>query len=90
MEIGMKRLLILVSVAALLTGSAAAAPMAAMSAPSNAQGSLDPLKQTRKTNALKALREEALKQQATDGGKLTDEHRAEFQRKMDAIRSGNY
>lgn len=87
----MKRLLILIPVAALLIGSASAAPMSGMgSAPSNAQGSLDPLKQLRKQNALKALREEALKQQAADGGKLTDEHRAEFQRKMDAIRAGNY
>jgi hypothetical protein len=59
-------------------------------APSNSQGSLDPYKQMRKQHALKAIRDEALKQQAADGGKLTDEHRAEFQRKLDAVRAGNF
>ena len=87
----MKRLLMLVPAVALLIGSANAAPAASMGmAPSNAQGSLDPLKQLRKQNALKAIRDDALKQQAADGGKLTDEHRAEFQRKIDAVRAGNY
>jgi len=87
----MKRLLIVASAAVLMIGSAAAAPSASMGPmPSNAQGSLDPYKQTRKQHALKEVRDEALKQQAADGGKLTDEHRAEFQRKLDSIRAGNY
>ena len=87
----MKRFLIVISAAALLAGPAAAAPSSAMGPmPSNSQGSLDPYKQMRKQHALKELRDEALKQQTADGGKLTDEHRAEFQRRMDAIRAGNY
>jgi hypothetical protein len=87
----MKHLLVMASAVALLIGSASAAPMGSMApAPSNAQGSLDPYKQTRKQHALMAVRDEALKQQAADGGKLTEEHRAEFQRKLDAIRAGNY
>ena len=86
----MKRLLMLAPIAALLIGSAFAAPMSNMAAPSNAQGSLDPYKQLRKQHAIMAIRDEALKQQAADGGKLTDAHRAEFQRKLDAVRAGNY
>lgn len=87
----MKRLLIMVPLAALLAGPAAAAPSSSMGPmPSNAQGSLDPYKQMRKRHALEVIRDEALKQQAADGGKLTDEHRAEFQRKLDAVRAGNY
>lgn len=87
----MKRFLMLVPLAALIVGPAVAAPARGMGpAPSNAQGSLDPYKQLRKQNALKAIREDALKQQAADGGKLTDEHRAEFQRKIDHVMAGNY
>lgn len=87
----MKRSLVLIPVALILAGSAGAAPMGNMApAPSNAQGSLDPYKQTRKQHALKAIRDEALKQQAADGGKLTESHRAELQRKIDAVRAGNY
>jgi len=37
-----------------------------------------------KTNML-ALREEALKQQAADGGALSAEHRAAFQRRIDHV-----
>jgi len=90
-EMNMKRLLMLVPMAALLIGPAIAAPGRGMGpAPANAQGSLDPYKQMRKQNALKVIREDALKQQAADGGKLTDEHRAEFQRKIDQVMAGNY
>ena len=87
----MKRLLMLAPIVALLIGSAVAAPMGGMaSGGSNAQGSLDPYKQLRKQHALMAIRDEALKQQAADGGKLTEVHRAEFQRRLDAVRAGNY
>jgi len=55
-----------------------------------AQGTHDPFRALRKKHALEAVRDEALKQQAADGGKLTEEHRAEFQRKLDAIRVGNF
>jgi hypothetical protein len=87
----MKRLLMLAPAAALLIGSAIAAPMGGMSGTGmTAQGSLDPYKQLRKRHAIMAIRDEALKQQAADGGKLTEAHRAEFQRKLDAVRAGNY
>ena len=44
----------------------------------------------RKAQAVKALRQEGLKMQEADGGKLSDAHRAELQRKLDHILSGNY
>jgi hypothetical protein len=87
----MKKLLMLAPVAALLIGSAVAAPMGGMAGSGTlAQGTHDPYKQARKQHALAAIREEALKQQAADGGKLTEAHRAEFQRKLNAVRVGNY
>lgn len=86
----MKRLLMLAPLAALLIGSATAAPMGSASGGMTAQGSTDPYKQLRKQHALIAIRDEALKQQAADGGKLTEAHRAELQRKIDAVRAGNY
>ena len=87
----MKRLLMLASIAVLLIEPAVAAPMGAMSGPGTmAQGTHDPFRALRKKHALEAVRDEALKQQAADGGKLTEEHRAEFQRKLDTIRAGNF
>ena len=81
----------LVPAAVLLMGPAVAAPTGAMSGPGTmAQGTHDPFRALRKKHALEAVRDEALKQQAADGGKLTEEHRAEFQRKLDAIRVGNF
>lgn len=44
----------------------------------------------RRHDAIMALRDEGLKLQATDGGTLTDAHRAYLQAKFDAIRAGNY
>jgi len=91
MEMNMKHLLLLVPAAALLIGSAVAAPMVGMAGSGTlAQGTHDPYKQTRKQHAIATIREEALKQQAADGGKLTEAHRAEFQRRLDAVRAGNY
>jgi hypothetical protein len=90
-DMDMKRLLMLVPIASLLIGPAVAAPMAGMSGTGTlAQGTHDPYKQIRKRHALAAIRDEALKQQAADGGKLTEAHRAEFQRRLDAVRAGNY
>ena len=44
----------------------------------------------RRHDAIMALRDEGLKLQDADGGKLTDAHRAYLQAKFDAIRAGNY
>ncbi len=44
----------------------------------------------RKKVALVALRQEALRIQAADGGTLTEAHRTELQAQLDAIRSGRY
>ena len=44
----------------------------------------------RRHDAIMSLREEGVKLQAADGGKLTDAHRAYLQAKFDAIRAGNY
>jgi len=49
-----------------------------------------PSHQLRKHEAIIAVREEGLKLQAADGGKLTDTHRAYLQAKLDAVRTGNY
>ena len=46
--------------------------------------------QLRRHDAILAVREEALKLQAADGGKLTDAHRAYLQARLDAVRAGNY
>ena len=87
----MKTLLMLVSAAVLLMGSASAAPMGGMSGGGlMAGGTHDPYRALRKKHALEAVRQEALKQQAADGGKLTDAHRAELQRKIDAVQQGNF
>jgi hypothetical protein len=45
---------------------------------------------SQKRNAILAVREEGLKVQAADGGKLTEEHRAYLQAKLDAALHGNY
>ncbi|MBV9571593.1 MAG: hypothetical protein JO056_10175 [Alphaproteobacteria bacterium] len=44
----------------------------------------------RRHEAIMAVRDEGLKLQAADGGKLTDAHRAYLQAKLDAVRHGNY
>lgn len=44
----------------------------------------------RKRNALRTLREETIKLQQADGGKLTQAHHHELQVRYDAIMSGNY
>ncbi|HUO91962.1 MAG TPA: hypothetical protein VMU22_03530 [Rhizomicrobium sp.] len=44
----------------------------------------------KKHNALLALRAEGLKLRDADGGKLTPEHEAYLQAKLDAINAGNY
>lgn len=44
----------------------------------------------RKRNALMALRDEMIKLQAADGGKLTQAHHDYLQAKMNAIMAGNY
>jgi hypothetical protein len=44
----------------------------------------------RRHDAIMALREEGLKLQTSDGGQLTEAHRAYLQAKYDAIRTGNY
>ena len=44
----------------------------------------------RKRNALMALRDEMIRLQAQDGGKLTQAHHDYLQVKMNAIMSGNY
>ncbi|MFL6690899.1 MAG: hypothetical protein ACJ8IR_12055 [Alphaproteobacteria bacterium] len=49
-----------------------------------------PSHQLRRHDAIIAVREEGLKLQAADGGKLTDTHRAYLQAKLDAVRTGNY
>jgi hypothetical protein len=49
-----------------------------------------PSHQLRRHEAIIAVREEGLKLQAADGGKLTDSHRAYLQAKLDAVRTGNY
>ena len=46
--------------------------------------------QLRRHEAILAVRDEGLKLQASDGGKLTDGHRAYLQAKLDAVRAGNY
>ena len=87
----MKILLMLVPAAVLLIGSASAAPMGAMGGGVlMAQGTHDPFRALRKKHALEAIRQEALKQQAADGGKLTDAHRAELQHKIDTVQAGNF
>jgi hypothetical protein len=40
--------------------------------------------------AVRAVRDEGLKLQAEDGGKLTEAHRAYLQFKLDAVLHGNY
>ena len=87
----MKTLLMLVPVAMLLIGPAHAAPMGAMGGSGlMAGGTHDPFRALRKKHALEAIRQEALKQQAADGGKLTEAHRADLQRKVDAVQAGNF
>ncbi|HSC19936.1 MAG TPA: hypothetical protein VLC74_13600 [Rhizomicrobium sp.] len=49
-----------------------------------------PSHQLRRHEAILAVREEGLKLQATDGGTLSDAHRAYLQAKLDAVRAGNY
>lgn len=44
----------------------------------------------RKTQAIKALRAEALELRVADGGTLSPTHRAEIQEKLDRIVAGNY
>jgi len=44
----------------------------------------------KKRNALLALRAEGLKLRDADGGKLTPEHEAYLQTRLDAINAGNY
>lgn len=46
--------------------------------------------QLRRHDAIMAVREEGMRLQAADGGKLTDAHRAYLQAKLDAVRLGNY
>jgi hypothetical protein len=87
----MKTLLMLVPVAVLLIGPAPAAPIGAMGGGGlMAGGTHDPYRQLRKKHAVEAIRQEAVKQQAADGGKLTEAHRAELQRKLDAVMAGNF
>ena len=45
---------------------------------------------SQKRNAILAVREERLNIQAADGGKLTNEHRAYLQAKLNAVLHGNY
>jgi len=69
--------------AALPAGSNSSSPFATAAGPGSSQ-------HFRKVEAIKALRKEALKIQAEDGGKLTDAHRAQLQLKLDHILAGNY
>jgi len=72
-----------VSAAGLPAGSGSISPFVPNGGPGHAQ-------QWRKSQAIKALRAEGLKIQATDGGTLTEMHRAELQTKLNAILAGNY
>ncbi len=49
-----------------------------------------PSKMFRKQHAILAVRDEGLKLQSADGGKLTDAHRKYLQAKLDAVLVGNY
>jgi hypothetical protein len=46
--------------------------------------------QRRKQRAIFAVLQEGKKTQIADGGKLTDSHRAELERKLAAVQAGNY
>jgi hypothetical protein len=75
----------LISAPALASPPRAGAAPTPMTAPATR-----PSHQLRKHDAIIAVREEGLKLQAADGGKLTDTHRAYLQAKLDAVRTGNY
>jgi hypothetical protein len=80
-----------VALALILSGSATAVtfPTAAMAA----SGDSSPVKSyhaERKMYALRMLREEGLRLQAADGGKLTEAHRAYLDAKLKAIKAGNF
>ena len=60
------------------TAGAIAAPIAAPTPP------------LRRHEAIMAIRDEGLTLQASDGGKLTEAHRAYLQAKLDAVRTGSY
>jgi len=49
-----------------------------------------PTRGLQKHNAIVAVRAEALRLQAADGGTLTDAHRAYLQAKLNAVLAGNY
>jgi hypothetical protein len=72
------------------------APALALGIAANTAGSgitapvIAPSHNLRRHDAVLALRDEGVKLQAADGGKLTDAHRAYLQAKLDAIRTGNY
>lgn len=70
------------------------APAFALPAPGSASRATTPVvapsHALRRHEAILAVRDEGLKLQASDGGKLTDGHRAYLQAKLDAVRAGNY
>ena len=75
----------------LLPSAASAMRSAAAGAPAGITAPVTtPSHNLRRHDAIMALRDEGLKLQATDGGTLTDAHRAYLQAKFDAIRAGNY
>ncbi len=92
----MKRLLVAIPVALMLCGPGAmAAPAGGAPSPpvaggSGSGGANDHGQQERKQHALFAVLQQAKTIRTADGGTLTDAHRAELQRRLDAVRAGNY
>lgn len=74
----------------LLSAPALAMPAGGTPASSFITPAIAPSTALRRHDAILAVREEGLKLQAADGGKLTDAHRAYLQAKLDAVRHGNY
>jgi hypothetical protein len=86
----MKALAVALSVAFTVSASTATV---ALSTAAMAAGDSSPVKSyhaERKQYALRMLRQEGLRLQAADGGKLTDLHRAYLDKKLKAILAGNF
>ncbi len=71
-------------------GSANAFADASLTSPAPLQQQETFATYVRKRNALKVLREEVIKVQTADGGKLTPAHHDYLQAKYNAIMAGNY
>ena len=90
----MTRILIAIPAAILLAGSVAeAAPYGGVPQPTSGGQSPNAEnygQERRKQHAFFAVLQEGKKTQIADGGKLTDAHRAELERKLAAVQAGNY